>query len=166
MIEIILKDIALPLLVTFLTYVISSIFFSPISKWREIRDELIIASTQYANYLAYFKENKEGVKKLEDRGLYNTVEQDLRRLAGRILTLPDYPAYKFWKRYHLTPDEDIIEKIRGNLIGWANSLVEHEVYSSFRELCIEGLKKNLDLPNNYDLVKENHDLEMRNRKNK
>jgi len=89
-----LKDLFLPLLITFITYVVARILFTPVSKWRELRDEMIIISIQYANYQAYSYNGKDGKRIFEDRRLHNTVEQDLRKLAGKVCTLPDYFSYK------------------------------------------------------------------------
>jgi len=156
-----LKDLALPLVITFLTYLGSQHLLKPVSKWREIKDELIIASVQYANYIAYSYVDKEGKRKFEDRGMINTVEQKLRRMAGEICTLPDYHFYNFWKR-RLLPNEKDIDEIRGDLIGWANSLIEKDgKYSASRETRIESLKKHLGLPNYYSEMKEMRDLELK-----
>ncbi|KKR76613.1 MAG: hypothetical protein UU21_C0006G0004 [Candidatus Levybacteria bacterium GW2011_GWA2_40_8] len=148
------RDLALPLLVTFLTYLGSQQLLKPLSKWRELRDKLIIASVQFANYVAYSYIDKEGNRKFEDRGMINTVEQHLRRLAGEVTTLPDYRFYSIWKG-SLLPNEKAIDEIRGDLIGWANSLIEKDLkYDPNREVRIESLKKHLGLPNYYSDMKE------------
>ncbi len=150
-----LKDLILPLLITFITYVVTRILFTPVSKWRELRDEMIIISIQYANYQAYSYMGKDGKRIFEDRGLHNTVEQDLRKLAGKVCTLPDYRSYKFWKLLRLLPNEGEIDDIRRDLIGWANSLVEKDLkYDPGRDVKIESLKKHLGLPNYYAQIKE------------
>lgn len=154
-----INDLALPLLVTFLTYFGSQQLLKPISKWREVRDELIIASVQYANYQAYLFVDKDGKRKFEDRGMINTIEQKLRRLAGEVSTLPDYRFYGFWKG-QLLPNDKEIDEIRGDLIGWANSLIEKEgKYNVNRDVMIESLKKHLGLPNYYSETKRRRDLE-------
>lgn len=159
-----INDLALPLLVTFLTYFGSQQLLKPISKWRELRDELIIASVQYANYVAYLFVDKQGNRKFEDRGMINTVEQKLRRLAGEASTLPDYRFYGIWKGW-LLPNEKVIDKIREDLIGWANSLIEKDgQYSANREVQIESLKKHLRLPNYYSGMKEMQELEFKRNK--
>ncbi len=161
-----LKDLVLPLLVTFLTYLVTRILFTPISKWRNIRDEMIIISIQYANYQAY-SYTEDGKRKFEDRGLHNVVEQDLRKLAGKICTLPDYFSYKLWKLLRLLPSEKRIDAIRGDLIGWANSLVEKDLkYDISRDVMIESLKKNLNLPNIYKQMKKMQEQEWENAKNR
>lgn len=158
-----LKDLVLPLFVTFLTYICTHFLFAPVSKWRRMREEMIIISVQYANYKAYSYTTKNGKRKFEDRGLHNTVEQDLRKLAGKVCTLPNYFSYKFWKLLRLLPNEGKIESIRGDLIGWANSLVEKDLkYDPNRDVRIESLKKNLNLPNNYKQMKEIQELEWEN----
>ena len=152
------NDLALPLLVTFLTYLGSQHFLKPVSKWRELKDKLIVATIQYANYMAYSYVNKEGKRKFEDRGMINTVEQKLRRLAGEVCTLSNNRFYDFWKRLFL-PNEKLIDEIRGDLIGWANSLIEKDGhYDPGREARIESLKKHLGLPNYYYEVKEMQNL--------
>jgi hypothetical protein len=162
-----LKDLLLPLIVTFLTYLGSRYLLKPISKWRELKDEMITLSIQYANYVAYSYVGKDGKRHFEDRGLINKVEQDLRRLAGKICTLSDYSSYNFWRFIRLIPDESKIESIRGDLIGWANSLIEKDFkYNSSRDLRIESLKKDLDLQNNYEQLKEIYDLELKNARRK
>lgn len=148
------SDLVLPFLVTFLTYLTTSVFFTPISKWRGLKDEMITLLVQYANYIAYSYIGKDGERHLEDRGLINKVEQDLRRLAGQVCTLSDYGFYWFWSFLKLLPNKDKIEAIRGDLIGWANSLVEKDMkHDSNREVRIESLRKNIDLPNNYMKLK-------------
>lgn len=160
-----IKDLVLPLLVTFFTYVVTRIIFVPVSKWREMRDEMIIISIQYANYQAYSYIDKEGKRKFEDRGMHSTVEQGLRKLAGKICTLPDHMSYKLWRLLRLLPSEKRIDDIRGDLIGWANSLVEKDLkYDPNRDVRIESLKKNLDLPNNYDQMKKTQEQEWENAK--
>jgi hypothetical protein len=162
-----LKDLLLPLLVTFSTYLSTHFFFVPVSKWRKMREEMIIISVQYANYKAYSYTAKNGKRKFEDRGLNNTVEQDLRKLAGRVCTLPNYFSYKVWRLLHLLPTEEKIESIRGDLIGWANSLIENDLkYDPNRDVRIESLKKNLGLPNNYKQMKEIQELEWKNARNR
>lgn len=158
-----LKDLVLPLLITFLTYVVTRILFTPVSKWRKMRDEMITISVQYANYQAYSYTDKEEKRKFEDRGLHNTVEQDLRKLAGKVCTLPDYFSYRLWRLFQLLPSEQRIDDIRGNLIGWANSLVEKDLkYDPNRHVRIESLKKNLNLPNNYQQMKKMQEQEWEN----
>lgn len=162
-----LKDLLLPLFVTFVTYLGSQNLLKPVSKWRELKDEMITFSIQYANYVAYSYIGKDGKRHFEDRGLINKVEQDLRRLAGQVCTLSDYASYKFWKLLGLIPDDSKIESIRGDLIGWANSLIEKDLkYDSNRDLRIESLKKNLGLQNHYEQMKEMHDLEIKNARKK
>lgn len=149
-----IKDLALPLLVTFLTYLGSQQLLKPVSKWRDLRDKLIVASIQYANYLAHSYIDKEGKRKLDDRGMINIVEQDLRKLAGEVSTLPDYTSYSLWKHW-LLPNEKVLDDIRGDLIGWANSLIEKDgEYDPSREVRIESLKKHLGLPNYYSEMRE------------
>lgn len=156
-----IKDLALPLLVTFLTYLGSQHLLKPVSKWREIRDELIIVLTQYANYEAYSFVDKDGNRKFDDRGMMNTVEQKLRRMAGEISTLPDYFIYGLWK-WLMLPKEKVIDDIKGDLIGWANSLIERDgKYNAYRNLRIESLKKHLGLPNYYSQLKDAQDLELK-----
>lgn len=158
-----LKDLVLPLLVTFFTYVLTRIIFAPVSKWREMKDEMIIISVQYANYQAYSYTDKDGKRKFEDRGMHSTVEQDLRKLAGKIFTLPDYWSYKLWRLLRLLPSEKTIDDIRGDLIGWANSLVEKDLkYDPGRDLRIESLKKHLGLSNYYEQMREMQKLEWEN----
>jgi hypothetical protein len=158
-----ISDLALPLLVTFLTYLGSQQLLKPVSKWRELRDELIISSVQYANYVAYSYVDKDGKRKFEDRGMINTVEQRLRRLAGEVSTLPDYQFYSIWK-WCLIPNNRVLEEIRGDLIGWANSLIEKDgKYDQSRDLRIESLKKHLGLPNSYSQMKEIRELEIKNK---
>jgi len=63
----------------------------------------------------------------------------------------------------LLPSEKIIEDIRGDLIGWANSLVEKDLkYDAGRDVRIESLKKNLGLSNYYEQMKEMQKLEWEN----
>ena len=158
-----LKDLLLPLLVTFVTYLGSQYLIKPVSKWRKLKDEMITFSIQYANYVAYSYTGKDGKRHFEDRGLINQVEQDLRRLAGQVCTLSDYSSYKFWKLLRLIPDENKIESIRGDLIGWANSLIEKDSkYDPNRDVRIESLRRNLNLPNNYKQMKEIQELEWEN----
>lgn len=158
-----IKDLLLPLFVTFLTYLGSQHLLKPVSKWRELKDEMITLSIQYANYVAYSYTGKDGKRHFEDRGLINKVEQDLRRLAGQVYTLSDYASYVFWKILRLIPDENKIERFRGDLIGWANSLVEKDLkYDPNRDVRIESLKKNLGLPNGYEQMKKIQELEWEN----
>jgi len=158
-----LKDLLLPLIVTFSTYISTHFLFDPVSKWRKMREEMIIISVQYANYKAYSYTTKNGKRKFEDRGLHNTIEQDLRKLAGKVCTLPNYFSYKFWRFLNLIPNEERIESIRGDLIGWANSLVENDLkYDPNKDVRIESLKKNLNLPNSYKQMKEIQELEWEN----
>jgi len=158
-----LKDLLLPLFVTFSTYLCTHFLFVPVAKWRKMREEMIIISIQYANYKAYSYTTKNGKRKFEDRGLHNIVEQDLRKLAGKVCTLPNYFSYKFWRLLHLLPKEERIESIRGDLIGWANSLIESDLkYDANRDVRIESLKKNLNLPNNYEQMKQIQELEWEN----
>lgn len=162
-----LTDFLLPLLVTFITYLCTHFLFIPVLKWQKMRGEMIIFSVQYSNYKAYSYTAKNGKRKFEDRELHNIVEQDLRKLAGRVCTLPNYFSYKFWRLLHLLPSEEKIENIRGDLIGWANSLVEMELkYDSNRDVRIESLKKNLNLPNNYEQMKKIQELEWENARKK
>lgn len=146
-----LKDLFLPLLITFTTYLVSQLLFKPVSKWRRLKDELITVSIQYANYKAYIYFGKNGKRKFDDPGMIvNLVEQKLRRLAGKICVLSDYQTYKFWRGW-LIPNEKLIDEIRGDLIGWANSLVEKDLkYDAGREVRIESLKMHLGLPNDYE----------------
>lgn len=153
-----IKDIALPLVVTVLTYLGSRHLIKPVSKWRELKDELIIASVQYANYIAYSYVDKKGERKFDDRGMINIVEQKLRRLAGEISTLPDYRFYGIWKG-RMLPTEKDIDEIKGDLIGWANSLIERDgKFNPHREIRIESLKKHLGLPNYYSELKTSQKL--------
>ncbi len=155
-----LKELLLPLIVTFLTYIGTNFFFTPVSTWRKLKEEVITILIQYANYTAYSYEAKNGKRKFEDRGLYNIIEQDLRRLAGRIYALPNYFSYKIWRALRLLPSKEKIERIRSDLIGWANSLVEKDLkYDPSRNVRIESLKKNLNLPNNYKQMKRKQELE-------
>lgn len=150
-----LTDLILPLLVTFITYLSLNILLIPVLKWRNIKEEIIVITTQYANYKVYVYIGNDGTRKFDDRGLHNIVEQDLRKLAGKINALQyDFP-YNFWVGIHLLPTKEEIENIRGALIGWANSLIERECkYNSRRDLIIESLKKYLNLPNNYQQMKD------------
>lgn len=162
-----LKDLLLPLVVTFVTYLGSQHLFKPVSKWRELKDEMITLLVQYANYEAYSYTGKDGKRHFEDRGLINKVEQDLRRLGGKIYTLPDYSSYRLWKLLRLIPNESKVESIKGDLIGWANSLIKKDgEYDSNRDLRMESLKKNLGLQNNYEQLKKIHDLEIENTRKK
>jgi hypothetical protein len=142
------KDLVLPLLVTFITYLIIHIIIYPFNKWQEIREKAIIFVTQYANYKAYSYTAKDGKKKCENYELYHTVTQDLRELAGRVDSLQYDCSYKIWKKAGLLPDNQKISRIQGDLIGWASTLIEKNLtYDPERELRIESLKKDLGLPN-------------------
>lgn len=153
-IDSLLQNLALPLLVTFLTYLVSQHLFRPVAKWRAIKDDLITDSIQYANYVAYLFTNKDGKRILDDRGMMNTVEQELRHQAGSIATLIDYKSYLLWRGWTL-PTEKEIDEIRGDLIGWSNSLIEKDgKYNPNRDVRIESLKKHLGLANYYSEVRE------------
>lgn len=90
--------------------------------------------------------------------MINTVEQKLRRLAGEVSVLPDYLFYGLWKG-RLLPNDKVIDEIRGDLIGWANSLIEIDgKYNVNRDVMIESLKKHLGLPNYYSDMKKMRDL--------
>ncbi len=159
-----LSDFLLPLLVTFITYVITQILIAPKLRWRDLKDDMIVISVQYANYKAY--SYVKGDKRIfEDRGLHTVVEQELRKLAGRVYALQFYPVYRFWLIIGLLPNKEQLVDIRSNLIGWANSLVEMDLkYDINRDVFIEALKKDLEIPNNYEKMKELQELKIRNSK--
>lgn len=58
----------------------------------------------------------------------------------------------------------MVEDIRGDLIGWSNSLVERNPGDLGREVRIESLKKNLGIENLYTQLKELQELEWENAK--
>lgn len=133
-------------------------------KWRNLKDELIVVLTQYANYVVYVVE-VDGKRKLENDALYERVNQELRKLAGEVETLRSVFLYKLWVKLRWLPTEKRIEDIRGSLIGWSNSLVEKARYDLNREIFIESLKKHLGMSNILSQLQESQRLDIENARN-
>lgn len=136
---------------------ISAIFYKLVIpgllKWRRLRDELTTFSVRYANFIAFTKE-VDGKKVYADKEKLTIVNEELRRLAGEITTVPNAFLYKQWIKTKLLPSETQVEDIRGALVGWANSLDEKKNGDLGREVFIEQLKLNLGLENSYSQLKE------------
>lgn len=73
-----------------LTVVAAFIFYQLIVpgllKWRQLKDEMTVVLTQYANYIV-FVEKINGKKKFINDALLERVNQELRKLAGEVSTL-------------------------------------------------------------------------------
>lgn len=122
------------------------------------------ALVRHANYVAYSYVDKDGLRKLDDKGRFNDVEGDLRKLAGDVYVISNYSLYKFWSCIRFIPSYKQLLSIQGDLIGWANTLIEKDfVYNPDRDLLIESLKMHLGLDNQYQIMRERSEL--RNSKN-
>ena len=128
-------------------------------KWRELKDEITTTTTEFGHF---YSVPVEGDQLLTTKPLYDKVQQKLRRMAGELTTLSNIPVFQLWVKLGLLPSNHIIEKTKGALIGWSNSLVKTDWHSLHRELFIEEAKKHLGLPNSYKELRDIQRLESKN----
>lgn len=148
-----------------LTVIAAFIFYQLIVpgllKWRQLKDEMTVVLTQYANYVVFVEEIN-GKKKLVNDALFERVNQELRKLAGEVSTIQHIFLYKLWVKLKWLPNPELIEDIRGNLIGWSNNLTERKLGDLDRVIRIESLKNNLGIENLYIQLKKSQELEWGN----
>lgn len=130
-------------------------------KWRDLRDEIEATTVEFGHF--YSVPTKDD-KLLTTKDLYDKVQQKLRRMAGEMTTLKSAPLYSFWVKSKLLPNHHTIEKIRGALIGWSNSLLKDDWHNLNREIFIEEVKKQLNLPNAYKQLRDIQRLEIENKR--
>jgi len=158
-------------------WIIATLIISPFSfwflafcvpklkKWRELKDEIVSTTTEYGHFYSIPIDDVKG-RTITTKELYDKIQQKLRKMAGEVTTMNDVPLYKLWLRFNLLPSKELIEKLRGTLIGWSNSLVKEDWNNLTRELFIEEVRNLLTLPNSYKELKELQKLERENARNR
>ncbi|GEM_PF-2239188 len=142
-------------------WVFLNLIWPELQRWREIRRQIISALTKYGNVApAHVFEGN--ILKVHNRDELKKAEDHIRELAGDIESLRHTDVYRsFLVFIPGIPKPEGLEKIKSNLIGWANTNWS-ERKESLREVFKESLLEQLGLPNDLDTVKEIYHLEIDN----